>query len=84
MIQAKRVVGASIEVTPKIFENIMQKKKNGIIVTAKSGFFSKVYKYQAFYEGFTFFMSTPDPINISAEFTLVVAEKIYTPLASVS
>jgi hypothetical protein len=84
MIYSKKVVGSSVEVDVDTFRDLMQRKGAGLIVTAKSGFFTKTFKYQLFYDDFIFLVSTGSSIVIPKEFTLVVAEKIFNPIFTVS
>ena len=84
MIKAKRVAGSSIEVDESTFLDVLEHKKAGLIVTARSGFFSKKYQYQVSYEDFIFLLQVKDPIIIPTNFTVIVAEKILNPVLAMS
>ena len=79
MIHARKVVGSTIEVDEPTFLEILECKKSGLIVTAKSGFFSRKYQYQISYRDYIFLLQTNQSIAIPENFTVIVAEKIQNP-----
>jgi hypothetical protein len=84
VIKAKRVAGSTIEVDVTTFLTVLEYKKSGLIVTAKCGFFSTKYQYQISYKDFIFLLQTSEPIMISEDFMIVVAEKIQNPVLAMS
>jgi len=84
MIEVQKVVGSTIVVDEKVFNEILGLKSEGIIVTARMGLLSKHYLYQLHYNDFIFLLKSRGSIPIPDSFTVVVSKKIVNPALMVS
>jgi len=80
MLKAKHAAGLSVEVDLETFKGVLEEKKTGFIVTARAGIILKKYQYQVFFNEFIFIVQTKEPITIPNEFSVIVAEKIHSPV----
>lgn len=76
---AVKASGVIIEVAPAIFEKVLSKTDNPLVIYAESGFFSTNHQYLVSYKGFVFATKSPKPISLPATAETIVAEKIWLP-----
>lgn len=83
MLQVLRVVGNCIEIDRCGFLEIVKKKKQGVIVTSKSGIFKKRYTYLVSHNEFLFYLYTDYPVELPGCLDVIISRKIYSPLTTV-
>ncbi|MBD3401953.1 hypothetical protein GF420_03585 [candidate division GN15 bacterium] len=76
---AIKASGSLVKVRPDDFLKILHRNKDGIVVSATGGFFSKNYQYLTSYKGLFFFTKNDKPINIPGTVEHVTSEKIWIP-----
>jgi hypothetical protein len=77
--QAIKASGVIVQLEPNEFLKILQKERELIIVHATGGVFKSNYQYLTSYKGLAFFTKSPDPLNISSSYEVIIANKIWVP-----
>ena len=77
--QAIKASGAIVQVEPKDFQIIFNRVKDGVVVMAEGGFFSKSYKYLTNYRGLHFYTESPEPMNMPSSCEIIYSKKICIP-----
>lgn len=75
---AIKASGAIIEVTPAVFQTVLSKIENPLIVCAKGGFFSN-HQYMVSYKGFVFVTKSSELVSLPPAAEIILAEKIWIP-----
>ncbi len=76
---AIKASGSLVKVNPDDFVRILHRNKDGLVVTATGGLFSKNYQYLTCYKGLFFFTKVDRPLSIPGTIETVTAEKIWMP-----
>lgn len=76
---AIKASGVIVRIDPSNFMSLLRRTKNPLIVYAKGGFFSANHQYLMSYKGLAFYTKVSNPIPLSADAEVIVAEKISIP-----
>jgi len=76
---AVKASGAIVRVEPNVFEQLIQKQQDGLIIFNEGGIFSTNYKYLMSYKGIFFFTKTKTPLVLPANLEVVKTKKIWMP-----
>ena len=77
-MEAAKAMGPIVCVEPANFLDIVEKNKDGIIVTSIGGFWSS-YKYLTSYKGLIFFAKRKTPLMLPSGVEIINAKKIAVP-----
>ncbi len=76
---AIKASGAIVKVEADVFEQLIQKQQDGLVVFNEGGIFSTSYKYLTSYKGIFFFTKTKTPLILPANLEVVKTKKIWMP-----
>jgi hypothetical protein len=76
---AIKASGVLVRVAPNVFQTILRKVENPLVVYATGGFFSTKHMYLVSYKGFAFFTKSSEPILLPTNVETVVAAKMWLP-----
>ena len=77
--QAKRAIGAIVELKPDDFQKIMNDKERPLIVVSRGGFIKKYYQYLAGSNGLVFYARSVDTMQFKGGTRVIEARKITIP-----
>jgi hypothetical protein len=76
---ATKASGVLVRVPPEDFLRLVERGRDGVVVTARGGFFNRGYDYLTSYKGLAFFTRSPEPLTLCGEVELVTANRIWIP-----
>ena len=79
MARATKASGAIVKVEPDVFQRIVGKMEEPLIVRAEGGWRTKHYKYITSYKGLFFFTKSPAELSFMSRAELIFANKIWVP-----
>lgn len=79
MVQAVKASGVIIKVEPDAFLKIINKNRDGLVVTAPGGFISKNFQYLTSYKGLAFFTKSHTELILPGGVEVVAAREIWVP-----
>jgi len=79
MANAIKASGAIVRVEANVFEQLIQKQQDGLIVFSEGGILSTSYKYLMCYKGIFFFTKTKTPLILPGNLEVVKTKKIWMP-----
>lgn len=79
MANATKASGAIVKVEPDVFEQLIQKQQNGLVVFNEGGILSSSFKYLMNYKGIFFFTKTKMPLILPGNMEVVKTKKIWMP-----
>lgn len=79
MAKATKASGAIVKVEPDVFQKIVGKMEEPLIVRAEGGWRTKHYKYLTSYKGLFFFTKSPVELSFMSRTELICAGKIWVP-----
>jgi hypothetical protein len=79
LIQAVKASGVLVRVEPDAFLKILGKNRDGLVVTAPGGFWSKGFQYLTSYKGLTFFTRSSIQLMLPGDVEVVAAGQIWMP-----
>lgn len=77
--QAKRAIGAIVELNPDDFQKIINDEEKPFIVVSRGGFIRKYYQYFAGCNGLVFYARPIDTIQFKSSTKVIEAKKITIP-----
>ncbi len=79
MANAIKASGAIVKVEADVFQQLIQKQQNGLVVFNEGGILSTSYKYLMSYKGIFFFTKTKTPLILPGGMEVVKTKKIWMP-----
>ncbi len=79
MVNAVRASGAIVEVEPEVFEQLVGKTKEPLVIYAEPGFMSKKSSYLTNHRGFFFHTKTERRLNLPSQCEMIKSKKIWVP-----
>ncbi len=76
---AIKASGAIVRVEGEVFEQLVAKERNPLIVTSQGGFLGKAYLYLMGYRGLVFFAKSTRQLMLPSGAELIQAAKIWMP-----
>ncbi len=77
--QARKASGAIVHVEPELFQEIVGKSRDGLVVFARGGFLSKKYYYLTTYKGLFFYASSKNELRFSGDTEVITVKSIWAP-----
>lgn len=77
--QAIKASGAIVRVEPPLFQSILSKVEDPLVVTARGGFRRKKHDYLTSYNGLVFFARSPTPLRFSGTVEVITVRRIWIP-----
>jgi hypothetical protein len=78
-IQAMRAMGTIIELDQEVFEEILYRQEEMLVVHATSWIFGTRHKYLTSYKGLTFYCQSRQPLPLPPDVELIESRKIWIP-----
>jgi hypothetical protein len=79
LANATKASGAIVKVEPDVFQKIVSKTEEPLIVRAMGGWRTKHFKYLTSYKGLFFFTKSPVELSFMSRAELITAGKIWVP-----
>jgi uncharacterized protein (DUF2147 family) len=76
---AIKASGVLIRVESEEFNKIMQRNREGLVVYATGGVFTKNHQYLSSYKGLTFYTKTSEPLILPSKCEIIQAKRIWIP-----
>ena len=76
---AIKASGVLVRVPPEDFLRLVERGRDGVVVTARSGFFNRSYDYLTSYKGLAFYTRSAEPLALGGELEIVTAKRIWIP-----
>jgi hypothetical protein len=77
--QAIKASGAIVQLAPEEFLTILTRSEQAVVVQAEVRFWRRKYQYLTSYKGLVFVTTTPNPLVLSPQTEVILAEEIWTP-----
>jgi hypothetical protein len=79
MINALRAMGTIVKVEPQVFQTIVERQSEPLVVRAPHGYFSKKIDYIVSYKGLAFYTSAKSELRLPPNAEIVQAQSMYIP-----
>jgi hypothetical protein len=79
VMNAVRAMGTIVKVEPDVFQQIVERQSEPLVVRAPHGYFSKKIDYVVSYKGLAFFTSSREELRLPPNAEIVQAQSLYIP-----
>ena len=77
--EAIKASGAIVRVEPDVFEEIVYRQEEPLVVTTTGGFLTTKYRYLCNYKGLTFYTKSAAELRLPPQSQVIAAKKIWVP-----